>query len=289
MSKKDAYYFKHDSNARNDERLLSIRIKHGMAGYGVYWAIVEKLREQKDYCLQIDHKSIAWELHVDEEIVRSVIEDYGLFTIQDGRFYSERLCDDMREWDDKKEARRQAGIRGMKSRWGNRENQPQQAIQTEITIPTPTPSPIEPPQTPKTRSKRYSPEETQLHNECKKIFSDLFKQFKDTDYYWKAKDMAALVGIIKQIRYQMPQEEQNDISIVASNFQVFIRLIFTKANDWTRANATPTVINSKFNEIYTQLKNNSQNGNKQSTESGNARDDLSYVASLVAEIQSGSN
>ena len=30
-------YFPHDSNARNDERLVNVRMKHGPAGYGVYF------------------------------------------------------------------------------------------------------------------------------------------------------------------------------------------------------------------------------------------------------------
>ena len=29
---KDAYYFSHDSNARNDQRLMKVRLKHGPEG-----------------------------------------------------------------------------------------------------------------------------------------------------------------------------------------------------------------------------------------------------------------
>ena len=46
---KDAYYFPHDSNARNDKRLIKVRMKYGMQGYGIYFGIIEILREQNDY------------------------------------------------------------------------------------------------------------------------------------------------------------------------------------------------------------------------------------------------
>ena len=45
---KDAYYFSHDSNARNDQRLIKIRMKYGMEGYGIYFGIIEILREQEN-------------------------------------------------------------------------------------------------------------------------------------------------------------------------------------------------------------------------------------------------
>ena len=46
---KDAYYFPHDSNARHDPKIVAMTAVYGMAGYGYYWAIIEILREQKDY------------------------------------------------------------------------------------------------------------------------------------------------------------------------------------------------------------------------------------------------
>lgn len=42
-----ASYFSHDCNARNDPKILELRMKHGMAGYGIYFSILEKLMEDK--------------------------------------------------------------------------------------------------------------------------------------------------------------------------------------------------------------------------------------------------
>ena len=46
---KDAYYFPHDSNARNDPKIQALMSKYGYQGYGWYWAIIEILREQPEY------------------------------------------------------------------------------------------------------------------------------------------------------------------------------------------------------------------------------------------------
>jgi len=46
---KDAYYFSHDSNSRQDPKISALRSKFGWAGYGLFWAIIEVLRDQPDY------------------------------------------------------------------------------------------------------------------------------------------------------------------------------------------------------------------------------------------------
>ena len=89
--KKEAYYFSHDSNARNDPKILKLRVKHGMRGYGIFWAIIEMLRDQSDYMLTADYDSIAFSLADDSAIVASVICDFGLFEFSGDSFYSQSL------------------------------------------------------------------------------------------------------------------------------------------------------------------------------------------------------
>lgn len=94
---KDAYYFSHDANARNDEKILSLRRKFGWEGYGIFWAIVEKLRDSEDYTLLADFELISYDLRSNPETVRSIVCDFRLFTIDENsnRFYSESLCSRM--------------------------------------------------------------------------------------------------------------------------------------------------------------------------------------------------
>ncbi len=90
-AKKDAYYFSHDSNARNDEKILNLRVEHGWNGYGLYWAIVECLRDANAYRLQCNFKTIAYTLHCEIKTIQSIISDFDLFIIDNDYFYSESL------------------------------------------------------------------------------------------------------------------------------------------------------------------------------------------------------
>ena len=111
---KDAYYFSHDSNARNDQRLLKIRMKYGMEGYGIYFGIIEILREQKDYTLAFDDlQGIAFDLRIDLEKVEDVVSNYNLFVIEGmSMFYSRSLKQRMECMDEKKQKRINAGRKG---------------------------------------------------------------------------------------------------------------------------------------------------------------------------------
>lgn len=51
---KDAYWFKHDANARHDAKLVALRTTEGMAGIGRFWCLVEILREQAEYELDLE-------------------------------------------------------------------------------------------------------------------------------------------------------------------------------------------------------------------------------------------
>lgn len=85
-----ARYFSHDCNARNDEKLIALRMDHGAAGYGIYFMLLERCGESTDYACVNDCKLIAFELREDPDLIRKVIEDYGLFefTENKNRFFS---------------------------------------------------------------------------------------------------------------------------------------------------------------------------------------------------------
>jgi hypothetical protein len=121
MSRRKATnYFSHDSNARNDEKLVRLRMKHSAAGYGVYFMLLERLREEADYMSVKDYNMLAFDLRVDAALIKSVIEDFGLFAFtEDGKcFYSESFKRRMNEKDEKQKLLSEAGKRGGEKRWG---------------------------------------------------------------------------------------------------------------------------------------------------------------------------
>ena len=84
-------YFNHDSNARHDYRVMKMRAKLGMESYGIFWALLEMLfTEENKICID-DYDTLAFGLQCDSKILKKVIEDFDLFVIEDGCFYSKRL------------------------------------------------------------------------------------------------------------------------------------------------------------------------------------------------------
>lgn len=114
MPKKYTYYFSHDFNARSDEKIVKMRMQHGPAGYGVYWMLIEKLADVEDHKLKCDYASLAYDMRADMEMVRSVVEDFGLFVIikEEEMFYSRSLTDRLERMDDLKLKRAEVGRLG---------------------------------------------------------------------------------------------------------------------------------------------------------------------------------
>lgn len=111
---KGAQWFSHDSNARNDEKIVALRMKHGWEGYGIYWAIVEKLRESTSYRLSVNFNLLAFDLRTTNEVIKSIVTGFGLFTIEEDYFYSRSLCERMSAKDEASGRAREKALK----RWG---------------------------------------------------------------------------------------------------------------------------------------------------------------------------
>ena len=115
--KKDAYYFMHDDNARTDPKLKAILRKHGAAGYGVWWIIVEMLRSQTGYelpCSDYTIEAIADDSRCEVSFIREFLEmcfELELLVKSDDgeRFWSWSLKGRMIPLDNQKKGRRQGG------------------------------------------------------------------------------------------------------------------------------------------------------------------------------------
>lgn len=113
-------YFPHQYNAHDDEKLQRVVISHGLVGYAVFFLILEYLGQKKDRALTKDfYKVLSWNYRIDEEIVRSVVEDYDLFEVSDNQFSSCGLNARMAILDEKIAKRRAAGAIGGKKRVEN--------------------------------------------------------------------------------------------------------------------------------------------------------------------------
>lgn len=93
MARKEAYYFSHDANSQDDPKCMILIDQLGMEGYGIFWALIEKLRAEKEYKLPIAVcSSFAKRWGTSKEKVEAVIKSYSLFIIdKDDNFFSLRL------------------------------------------------------------------------------------------------------------------------------------------------------------------------------------------------------
>lgn len=123
---KDAYFFSHDSNARNDPKIAAMRGQYGSEGYGWFWMLIEMMREADGYRLDM-HSRYVWnafalQLQCTTDAAQTFIEDcidvFKLFESDGDYFWSNSLLRRMEHWEAKSEKRRAAA----NARWGKDAN-----------------------------------------------------------------------------------------------------------------------------------------------------------------------
>lgn len=118
---KDAYWFSHDSNTMDDPKIMLLMSELGLEGYGIYWTLIEHLRNQPGYISNIRIlKALAIRYNTSEEKYKTVVKNYELFLIkEDGTFLSESLCRRMYAMDLKRKKLQRAAKKGNAIRWGS--------------------------------------------------------------------------------------------------------------------------------------------------------------------------
>lgn len=113
---KDAYYFSHDANAFNDPKIVKLRQSHGLEGYGVYFAILELMRNEKDYKLCIEDDSyLPFILKMEEAKLKQILSKclaIGLFEQEGHKLFSNSFLSRMSAVDKMRKKRRDAGRKG---------------------------------------------------------------------------------------------------------------------------------------------------------------------------------
>ena len=138
---KDAYYFSHDANARYDPKIIKMISVYGMEGYGWYWVIIEMLREQANYKLNIcgihDINVVANQTHSEANTIQKYIDDcvkdFKLFRQNKKYLWSPSLLNRMKIMEEKREkARRAAKIRWDKEKSNHADAMPTQCGRNAI-------------------------------------------------------------------------------------------------------------------------------------------------------------
>ena len=102
--KKDQY-IPHEVSMRNTTEVMNLIEHEGMAGYGIYWALLEYLRTQDEYVGDWRVlKSLARQLKTSIDRLLRILKSYELFEVTDYAFRSRKLETVMKPLDDKRKA-----------------------------------------------------------------------------------------------------------------------------------------------------------------------------------------
>jgi hypothetical protein len=119
--KEGVYWFKHDYDAIDDDKITIIIDQLGLEGYGIYWMLIEKLRGRDDFKMPFTTiPSLARKYCTTSEKIKAIVTQYNLFEYdEEGFFFSRSLIERMQSWIDLKEKRSLAGKKGNEARWGS--------------------------------------------------------------------------------------------------------------------------------------------------------------------------
>lgn len=119
-------YFSHDANAMSDPKCMLLIEQLGMEGYGMFWGLVEMLRQQPEYKMSLRLiPALANRFKVSESKLKTVVSGYGLFVIEnDEFFFSRSLRERMELMEYKKIQRSIAGKKAISARWSKKKALP---------------------------------------------------------------------------------------------------------------------------------------------------------------------
>lgn len=121
-----------------------------------------------------------------------------------------------------------------------------------------------PPSKPK---KRPNP----LNSEARKLFEERYQALFSSSYYWSAKDAGNMSSLLKKLKFQ---REKKNLPIDDQGVLNALKYLLDSITDgWILENFSVTNINSKFNEIVSQIMAKKQeHGNTKHTDGAKARE-----------------
>lgn len=122
---KETYYFSHDYNARNDDKIRRLIRDWWMKWYWIYWSLIEDLYNNNNQ-LTLDYEWLDFDLRIDDLLcIKSIVNDYNLFIIEDGIFYSKSVGERLEKRDQKSQLAKEKALK----RWGKNSGEDTTAMQ----------------------------------------------------------------------------------------------------------------------------------------------------------------
>lgn len=110
-----------------------------------------------------------------------------------------------------------------------------------------------------------------LNSEARKLFEERYQDLFSSSYYWCAKDAGNMSSLLKKLKFQ---REKKNLPIDDQGVLNALKYLLDSITDgWILENFSVTNINSKFNEIVSQIMAKKQeHGNTKHTDGAKARE-----------------
>jgi hypothetical protein len=110
---KNSKWFKHDSDALDDPKMMFLVTQFGMEGYGLFWMLIEHLTKQPDYHLPVALiEPLSRRYQVSKEKLDVIVRNFGLFEIMGDFFHSPSLTRRMEQFERRVITNRQNAQKG---------------------------------------------------------------------------------------------------------------------------------------------------------------------------------
>jgi len=110
---------------------------------------------------------------------------------------------------------------------------------------------------PKKQKKVVSEFDKQIRSEGKQFFLNCYQSKTHSEFYWTPKDAVALIALLDKVKAKVREkfpEIKNESAEFKEKLISGFQIILTNIKDkWILDNYTIPIINSKFNEIYSQI------------------------------------
>lgn len=272
----NAEYFFHANSMRNHRKVKMLRNKFGsVLGYAFWSMMLEWLTEHDglewDYS-EMEIEMFASELGVPATEIPPMVEyctKIGLLSKTDSQFvYSDSLNENLQCLFDKRKRERERSKDRKRKEDGKFSSAKTPESTTSGGVSVAEMPLIEVNRIEGNRSKkRIKPEfvvaslsvqqSKDIFNSVKQSFLKDYATKFDTKYYFIGKDGAKIQSIIKKVVFKMNEKDvlksftKEEVSI---NTNVFLKATFKISDNWLTSNFSLSNIDSKFNEIYSQLK-----------------------------------
>ena len=105
------------------EQVTTLKQDLGVAGYGTLWSLLEMLIASDGLSLSLDYVALCHTMKCDQETLRSVVEDYSIFTLSGDHLSSTYVTEEVERQNARSIKRHERARKAAKARWGSRKSE----------------------------------------------------------------------------------------------------------------------------------------------------------------------